>query len=182
VRRLHKAGASLSRRRSGYSSQSQNRPRLDESQRPALGAHAGPEQEVLSRRCANVETGRITWVEAPKKNSALFCALLDALIADYPDARTIHVICDNFIIHSSKFTRHHLAELHGKVVLHFLPPYCPDDNRIERVWQDLHANVTRNHQCKTMDVLLSNVRSFLRAYNDREHLNPSLRRVIAVGE
>ena len=40
-------------------------------------------------------------------------------------------------------------ELTGKVVLHFLPPYCPDDNRIERVWLDLHANVTRNHRCST---------------------------------
>ena len=130
----------------------------------------------------HVETGRITWVEAPKKNSALFCAMLDALVAEYPDARTIHIICDNFIIHSSKITQRHLAELDGKVVLHFLPPYCPDDNRIERVWQDLHANVTRNHQCKTMDKLLVNVRSFLCSYNDREHLNPSLRRAAAVGD
>jgi transposase len=31
-------------------------------------------------------------------------------------------------------------------VLHFLPPYCPDDNRIERLWKDLHDNVTRNHK------------------------------------
>lgn len=130
----------------------------------------------------HVESGNLTWVEAPKKNSALFCALLDALVAEYPNARTIHVICDNFIIHSSKITQRHLAGLDGRVVLHFLPPYCPDDNRIERVWQDLHANVTRNHRCKTMDELLANVRSFLRAYNDREHLNPSLRRAVAVGE
>jgi len=131
----------------------------------------------------HVKTGQLTCVEAPKKNSALFCALLDALVAEYPDADAIHLICDNFIIiHSSKITQRHLAKLDGKVVLHFLLPYCPDDNRIERVWQDLHANVTRNHQCKTMDALLANVRSFLRAYNDREHLNPSLRRAIAVGE
>jgi hypothetical protein len=33
-----------------------------------------------------------------------------------------------------------------------------------------------------MDELLANVRSFLRAYNSREHLNPSLRRAAAVGE
>ena len=31
------------------------------------------------------------------------------------------------------------------MVLHFLPPYCPDHNRIERLWKDLHDNVTRNH-------------------------------------
>ena len=46
--------------------------------------------------------------------------------------------------------------------LHFLPPYCPDENRIERIWLDLHANVTRNHQCQTMDELMKEVRHWLR--------------------
>jgi transposase len=64
-------------------------------------------------------------------------------------------------------------------VLHFLPPYCPDDNKIERVWLDLHANVTRNHRCRSMEELMAQVASFLRAYNRRAKLNPSLR--IAAG-
>src|SRR5688572_4690975 len=34
-----------------------------------------------------------------------------------------------------------------RVALHFLPPYCPTVNRIERLWLDLHAVVTRNHRC-----------------------------------
>jgi hypothetical protein len=50
------------------------------------------------------------------------------------------------------------------VRLHFLPPYCPDANRIERVWQDLHANVTRNHRCKTMKALLGRARDYLQRY------------------
>ena len=43
-----------------------------------------------------------------------------------------------------------------------LPTYCPDHNRIERVWLDLHANVTRNHKCSAMPVLMRNVRAYLR--------------------
>jgi transposase len=124
----------------------------------------------------HVVTKRITWVESDRKRSALFCDLLDRLIFEYPHARRIHVICDNYIIHSSKITQRHLQLLGGKIVLHFLPPYCPDHNPIERVWQDLHANVTRNHRCANMDELLANVRSFLRAYNRRDQRNPSLRR------
>ena len=46
--------------------------------------------------------------------------------------------------------------------LHFLPPYCPNENRIERLWRDLHANVTRNHQCPTMDDLMAAVHRYLR--------------------
>jgi transposase len=132
-----------------------------------------------ARHC---QTKRLIWVDGPKKNSALFCDLLDKLVEQHSNAKRIHVICDNYIIHSSKITQRHLAKLGDRVVLHFLPPYCPDDNPIERVWQDLHANVTRNHRCRTMDELLANVHSFLHAYNQRDTLNPSLRRAVAVGK
>ncbi len=80
----------------------------------------------------------------------------------------------------SVITQRFLAKYGARVVLHFLPPYCPDHNRIERVWQDLHANVTRNHRCPTMVILLQHVRAFLRAYNLREKKNPSLRRAIVL--
>src|SRR5262249_54940508 len=73
-----------------------------------------------------------------------------------------------------------LPSLADRVVLHFLPPYSPDHNRIERVWLDLHANVTRNHRCPTMQLLLEHVRAFLRDYNFRDDRNPSLRRAIPV--
>ena len=70
----------------------------------------------------------------------------------------------------------------GKVVLHFLPPYCPNDRRIERVWLDLHANVTRNHRCKSIEELMAHVFAFLRAYNRRSKLNPSLNLATGVSE
>ena len=52
-----------------------------------------------------------------------------------------------------------------RIRLHFLPPYCPDHNKIERTWQDLHANVTRNHRCSTMTELMRDVRNYLRKHN-----------------
>jgi transposase len=128
----------------------------------------------------DARTRRLFTVEAPKKNSVLFCALVDHLVEAHPAAKRIHVILDNYIIHSSKITQRAIAKYGGRVVLHFLPPYCPDHNRIERVWQDLHANVTRNHRCPTMALLLEHVRAFLHDYNAREERNPSLRRAIPV--
>jgi transposase len=117
----------------------------------------------------------------PQKNSALFCSLFDRIVAAYPRARTIHLILDNYIIHKSNVTIRALDALDAldalahRVRLHFLPPYCADANRIERVWQNLHANVTRNHRCTTMDELLARVRDFLRAYNNDPGLCPLLR-------
>ena len=112
----------------------------------------------------DVRTGALHTTGTPQKNAALFCELLRLLAARYRRARRIHLIVDNYGIHSAKETLRLLEQLGGRVVLHFLPPYCPDANRIERVWQDLHANVTRNHRCKTMNRLLENARRYLDAY------------------
>jgi len=135
----------------------------------------GKNQKRFVAGALNATTGKVTWVEAPTKASELFHKLVWKLLGEYRGARRIHLILDNYIIHSSKRTKRFLAQFGDRVVLHFLPPYCPDDNKIEHVWLDLHANVTRNHRCRTMEELMVQVVAFLRAYNQRKKLNPSLR-------
>ena len=115
----------------------------------------------------DVTSGALHTTGAAKKNAALFCELLQLMARTYPHARTIHLVVDNYGIHSARSTKETLETLGGRIVLHFLPPYCPDANRIERVWQDLHANVTRNHRCKTMKHLLVNARRYVNAYQWR---------------
>lgn len=135
----------------------------------------GQNQKRFVAGALNAVTRKVTWVTGTSKASDLFCALVWKLAAEYRHARRIHLILDNYIIHASKKTKRFLAQFGDRVVLHFLPPYCPDDNRIERVWLDLHANVTRNHRCRTMEELMVQVVAFLRAYNQRKKLNPSLK-------
>jgi transposase len=115
----------------------------------------------------DVRTGQVHWVEAEKKDAWLFMGLLKKLTEVYAQARVIHVILDNYKIHSAHVIGIALANFARRVRLHFLPPYCPDHNRIERVWQDLHANVTRNHQCAGMAELMREVRYYLRKRNRR---------------
>jgi transposase len=115
----------------------------------------------------DVRTGAIHWVEAMKKDAWLFMDLLKELTVVYAQARVIHVILDNYKIHSSQAIGIALAHFARRVRLHFLPPYSPDYNRIERVWQDLHAHVTRNHQCSGMTELMREVRYYLRKRNRR---------------
>jgi transposase len=110
----------------------------------------------------NARTGRLTWVEADRKDSDLFIRQLWQLARDdYPRARRIHIILDNYKIHSSQRTKLALAALGDRIQLHFLPPYCPDHNRIERTWKDLHDNVTRNHTCRSMRELMCEVAAYL---------------------
>jgi transposase len=114
----------------------------------------------------NAKTGELIWVAGDSKNSLLFIRLLWELHQRYPEAQKIHVVLDNYSIHSTHEVETTLATPDGqRFALHFLPPYCPDHNKIERTWQDLHAYVTRNHKCSTMSSLMNNVRYFLRKRN-----------------
>jgi len=113
----------------------------------------------------DTRTGQVHWVEAEKKDAWLFLDLLKRLTVVYAQARLIHVVLDNYKIHSSHIIAIALAHFARRVRLHFLPPYCPDHNRIERLWQDLHAHVTRNHRCPGMTALMREVRYYLRKRN-----------------
>ncbi|MBI4613956.1 MAG: IS630 family transposase [Planctomycetes bacterium] len=103
----------------------------------------------------------LVWVSSDRKRSLLFIDLLKALRERHPHAVRIHLVLDNFSIHKSKITGRYLDDVGGVFHLHFLPPYSPDENKIERLWRDLHANVTRNHRCTNIDSLMDNVDRFL---------------------
>jgi transposase len=109
----------------------------------------------------DARSGELLWVSSKRKDSWLFIRLLAKLWARYPGAKVIHVIVDNYTIHSSEWTTWALRGAGGRIKLHFLPTYSPKHNKIERVWEDLHANVTRNHTCRTMDRLMRRVYYYL---------------------
>ncbi len=117
----------------------------------------------------DTKTGKLTWVEGDRKNSLLFLDLLYKLVTKtYPEASRIHLILDNYGIHDSLQVQLALKSVAAsRIRLHFLPPYCPDHNRIERTWRDLHDNVTRNHRCTGMEELMKEVRLYLTARNKR---------------
>lgn len=114
-------------------------------------------------------TKRMVWVTGERKTSALFISLLWRLAGCYRRFKVIHVIVDNYIIHKSRITERAVAAFGGKVRLHFLPPYCPNDNPIERVWEDFHANVTRNHGYRTMRGLMGRAEGYLEERNEALH-------------
>jgi transposase len=122
----------------------------------------------------DTQSDRLVWVKADRKNSRLFIDLLKKLLRLYADKKVIHVILDNYAIHASHQTQTWLAEFGRKFRLHFLPPYCPDDNRIERkVWREMHANVTVNHRCQTIEPLMREVVYYLMSHN--RHAQPGVR-------
>jgi len=65
-----------------------------------------------------------------------------ALRLKYPKAPKIHLILDRGSYNTSKETRE-AAKKHG-IILHFLPPYSPNLNPIERLWKVMNEHVRNN--------------------------------------
>ena len=132
-----------------------------------------PGKNVKRYLCGALDavSGKLTWAAGERKNSQLFIGTLKTLARVYA-GRRLHVILDNFRIHDSKASQEAVASLEGRIVPHFLPPYCPDGNRIEREWLDLHAQVTRNHHCRDIDELMQEIRAWL-ARRNRKAAHPA---------
>ena len=145
----------------------------------------GVNQKAYLAGTLDVRDGTLLWVGDVKKNSGLFVQMLEKLEQHYTTARRIHVILDNYGIHKSHEVTSALKRL-PRIQLHFLPPYCPDENKIERVWQDLHANVTRNHRHSDMQSLCAAVAAYLNYASpwtkDANHARPPLRVVSCQGK
>jgi transposase len=86
----------------------------------------------------NLTSGQWCYQVARKAVSASFTAFLEQLLAAYPAAPLVAVVCDNVIIHHSKIVQRWLAAHPRMRVLHGAR-YSPHDNPVERVWGSLKA-------------------------------------------
>jgi transposase len=104
---------------------------------------------------------------APKqgRDTPLFLSHLDELRSRLRRYRKIHVLCDSAKSHTSEAVAVYLWEHRERIELHLLPKYSPDCNPIERVWWNLHDQITRNHRCQSMQELLDLTFSWLGSRN-----------------
>lgn len=90
----------------------------------------------------NLKTKDTTVLTAETVNYQTVIETLNRLIKKYPHGK-IHLILDNARYYHSKevaeWRRHHT-----RVKLHFIPPYSPNLNIIERLWLYYHKQVTHN--------------------------------------
>ncbi len=92
----------------------------------------------------DLETGKSCMLDVLTVDAVSTIALLSAIETLYPKKRRIHLFVDNARYHHAKMVQEWLARPEGRVVLHFVPTYCPHLNPIERLWGLMHKNVTHN--------------------------------------
>jgi len=101
---------------------------------PTQGYHGGHvRQNVIG--AVNPESGQLVSLIVPHSDTEVFQAFLDTMAKEVPEGgKEVWLILDNASWHKSKSLNwHHIRPK-------FLPPYSPDFNPIERLWQHLKSH------------------------------------------
>ena len=108
----------------------------------------------------NPEDGQLVSLIVPHNDTAVFQAFLDTMAEEVPDTGSpIYLILDNASWHKAKSLNwHHLTPK-------FLPPYSPDFNHIERLWQRIKshymAGFITNQADQLIQKLIDSIRDLL---------------------
>jgi transposase len=107
-------------------------------------------------------TGQVQHCIWHEKRAGLFVDLLSKLDQAYSSRRydKVYVVVDNYKIHKAKLVERWL-EAHPRFALVFQPTYCPRSSPIERIFGDVHDQVTRNHRRQRMRDLVADVSRFI---------------------
>lgn len=104
-------------------------------------------------------TGRVTCSLKDRKRSGEFVEFLEALRKKYRGL-LVHLVLDNFSIHTSREVKQYLERRPGVFEFHFLPTYSPWLNPMETVWSQMKAAVCRNKFHGTIENLKQAVRRY----------------------
>lgn len=89
---------------------------------------------------------------APVFNQETFGAFLRQIIRQYPTTK-VHLILDNVRYHHTKHIQEWLETKKEQIELHFLPPYSPQFNPIEKVWKATKKASIHNRYFENLDEL-----------------------------
>jgi transposase len=119
-------------------------------------------QRINIHGAIDLETGQTRMIEALTIDAASTIRLLESIESAWPLMAFIHVYLDNARYHHAKLVRAWLGRPGCRIKLHFIPPYCPHLNPIERLWGVMHQNITHNKTYATCTEFAAAALEFLR--------------------
>ena len=134
---------------------------LPRGQRCALDVTSGRERLNL-HGAIDLETGQTRIKEVQTVDAQSSIDLFASLERAYSTMSRIHVFLDNARYHHARAVQDWLQQPGRRIVLHFVPPYCPHLNPIERLWKVMHENVTHNRRYAKFRDFAEAVLGFLR--------------------
>lgn len=120
----------------------------------------------------NVANDKITHITKSyeKINSNSIADFLGEIQQKLQHQDKIHIILDNASYHKSKEVKAFLQQPNNKLQLHYLPPYSPNLNLIERLWKIMRQQVTYNQYYSTFDEFQHNIKTFFQNLDQIQHI------------
>jgi len=108
----------------------------------------------------NLKTKEVLYVEDERINAQTMIALLLLILKAQKDGK-IHIILDNAKYYHAEIVKDFLIN-HPRITFHFLPPYSPNLNIIERLWHVLKKQVVYNKFYQKFDDFKMAVNDFFK--------------------
>ena len=118
----------------------------------------------------DVGTGWTVHITHEHRNNIGFRRLLAAIsraleLGEHPQ-RNVLLFVDNDRAHDAQAVRQLLGKYKDRMQLEWLPPYSPELNPQEDIWQHMRRRVTHNHYFEELDALLEAVEAFHRGLEE----------------
>ncbi|MDB2614410.1 IS630 family transposase [Chlamydiales bacterium] len=108
----------------------------------------------------NIFTKKLLIKEDDTLHAESTITFLEMIEEAYPNKSKVHLICDNARYYKNKEVTAYLAT--SKIKIHFLPPYSPNLNPIERLWKFRNEQVIYNKYYEKFAEFKYEVANFLR--------------------
>lgn len=116
----------------------------------------------------NLDGHKIVYRQSDKVNTDSIEQFLRDIRSKHRGGETIHLIWDNAGYHRAKKITNFAKKL--SIELHYLPPYSPNLNPIERLWKLMHEHVSYNTYYNSFEKFTESTISFFKTISRKKKI------------
>ncbi len=131
--------------------------------RPPVIKSPGGHKHLNLMGAVNPKGGEVVSAFVEEMNARVYIKFLRRVLWRYKHSKKVYIITDNAKIHHAIIVMNFLASINHKIEILYLPPYSPELNPMEQIWNYMRDEVTHN----TFFPLFEDLRNTLRRFFEK---------------